>query len=202
MAILDTYRDERDGFVYKIAKMRDGRWWFAENFRFDSEESIGSSGVGVRSDDIRYDPNLFGRFYSLKAALQARPHCPLNWRLPDRKDWAKLVASYGGALHDEIPNSSRRYEGEPNICKALEGDGFSLVRGPFGHNGYEGNWGGDFRFAHFISATGPWDHSSGIRKIFGNNKPPHVWFISFSETAAFENPELMSFWFSVRYVRD
>ena len=84
-----TYTDPRDGYVYKVVKLLDGKWWFAENLRFEIQDSW------VYDNDPFHLDN-YGRLYTWKAAKLAIPD---GWALPDEKKWREMMLYYGAQKH-------------------------------------------------------------------------------------------------------
>ena len=202
-----TFTDTRDLLTYRIARLRDGRWWFTENFRHDSIEStiaapdIGTTRTGTDPD---YSPEKYGRLYSLKAAIASAPP---GWHVPSIVEWETLVSKYGGKLSTEIAYTLDQPHYE-QISKALVDDGFSLMRGGIAismdSSGrcVESKFLGSNCFATFLCATAPRGYVPWYLKPFMKREASFVWFVAFSQHQAFLNPENDNFWFSVRYIKD
>lgn len=99
-----TFTDTRDGQTYKTLKLKDGKTWMVQNFKFD---------VGEGCWHYDNDPKRgkeFGRLYSWEAAKKA---CPAGWRLPDmEEDWEVMIDLYGGFFNYHDPKSDLYNNGE------------------------------------------------------------------------------------------
>lgn len=111
-----TYKDPRDGQVYKTVVLPDGNTWLAENLNFDQGE-----GCWFYNNNPE-NGKRYGRLYSWAAAQWACP--PNGWFLPGKKEVLKLFSLYD----DE-------YAYEP----LLQGgkSGFDLLFGGTKYNGYD-----------------------------------------------------------------
>jgi uncharacterized protein (TIGR02145 family) len=79
-----TFIDERDMQSYKTVKIGE-TCWMAQNLNYETK--IGSS--CYHDSDSLCD--IYGRFYSLEAALQS---CPDGWKVPSLDDVENLISFY------------------------------------------------------------------------------------------------------------
>jgi len=75
-----------DGNIYRWKLMDDGNKWLVDNLRY---EASGSWIYPEESypEDIPYDPDLYGRFYTWEAARMACEALGDGWHLPTGFDW-------------------------------------------------------------------------------------------------------------------
>ena len=106
-----TLTDPRDGNIYKTVKLRDGRWWLAENLRYETHGSFPpdkkpDQDVLLTNPDQSYDWNRYGRLYVWEAAKKAAPP---GWHVPSDREWQKTLNAYGGfaPLHGDINPTGR-----------------------------------------------------------------------------------------------
>lgn len=79
-----TFTDLRDGSIYKVVKLRDGKWWFAENLRFKIKDSWCYA-------DNSENYSKHGLLYTWYAAIKA---CPNGCYIPSQEDWQKMMDQY------------------------------------------------------------------------------------------------------------
>lgn len=75
------FTDSRDGNIYTYVEI-DGKYWFAENLRYKTENSI-----KVR-DSLKEWTSGCGEFYPVAQALKV---CPEKWRLPTEEEIKTLI---------------------------------------------------------------------------------------------------------------
>jgi uncharacterized protein (TIGR02145 family) len=92
----ETFTDPRDGYSYKIVKLRDGNWWLAENLRYEMPGSFPADekpDENILATNPNYDYRKYGRLYTWDAAQKASPP---GWHLPSDREWKKMLKLYGG----------------------------------------------------------------------------------------------------------
>jgi uncharacterized protein (TIGR02145 family) len=104
-----TFTDVRDGYIYKTVKLRDGRWWLAENLRFHRAGSCPpdkNPTAAVLATHPQYNHARYGRLYTFDAAQHSTPY---GWHVPSDKEWQRVLNVYGGfgPLHGEIRATGR-----------------------------------------------------------------------------------------------
>ena len=100
------FTDSRDKKHYRIAKLKDGKTWMAENLTY---EVPGSWCYGNRNSNC----TKYGRLYTHAAALKA---CPQGWHLPTQKEWDNLIKAYGG-----YPLINRKSDGKEAYNALIRG---------------------------------------------------------------------------------
>lgn len=84
-----SFRDSRDGKVYKTVKIGD-QIWMAENLNYEVDNGYGS---WCYANEYRYCKK-YGRLYTYYAAMNA---CPSGWHLPSESEW-KILFDYVGGM--------------------------------------------------------------------------------------------------------
>jgi uncharacterized protein (TIGR02145 family) len=108
----EPFTDPRDGYSYKIVKLRDGNWWLAESLRYDMSGSFPADekpNETILATNPDYDWRKYGRLYTWAAAQKASPP---GWHLPSSREWKKMLKFYGG--HGEGLGNDK-YTGELKI---------------------------------------------------------------------------------------
>ena len=108
----DTFKDERDGKIYKIVKIGE-QIWFAENLNYESKNSWCYDN---KSDYC----SKYGRLYTWDNAKDA---CPKGWHVPNLKEWQQLISYLGG---DFVAGGLLLSGGDSKfnaICGGLRGTG-------------------------------------------------------------------------------
>lgn len=85
MESADFYTDSRDGQTYRTVRV-GAQIWMAQNMNYACPDSW----------NYENDPangRQYGRLYSWNGAHRA---CPPGWRIPDNRDWDRLVEDVGG----------------------------------------------------------------------------------------------------------
>jgi uncharacterized protein (TIGR02145 family) len=91
-----TFTDPRDGYTYKVVRLRDGKWWLAENLRYESSGSFPADekpSAEILKTNPNYDHRKYGRLYTWDAAQKASPP---GWHLPSDREWSNMLKAYGG----------------------------------------------------------------------------------------------------------
>jgi uncharacterized protein (TIGR02145 family) len=161
-----TFKDTRDGKVYKTVKIGT-QTWMAENLNYNVSGSkcYGEDGQAYNYDsgnvttltsaEIQSNCNKYGRLYDWNMAKKA---CPKGWHLPSNAEWDKLYRFADGTSGKESPYNYytaskylktkegwNDYEGESGNGEdrfgfsALPG-GLGYSDGDFLHVGYLGIW--------------------------------------------------------------
>lgn len=81
-----TFKDPRDGKIYRVAKIGN-QTWMAQNLNYDYKK--GKNGVFCPDDNC----DKYGRAYSWDIAKKV---CPAGWRLPSEAEFEKLIRAAGG----------------------------------------------------------------------------------------------------------
>jgi uncharacterized protein (TIGR02145 family) len=82
----DTLTDKRDGKIYKMVKMPDGKTWMAQNLNYQTDSSWCYGNAD--SNCVKY-----GRLYNWNTAKTA---CHSGWHLPTTNEWDGMVDAVGG----------------------------------------------------------------------------------------------------------
>ena len=103
---INTFKDSRDGQVYKYITLGT-QTWMAENVNFKT------------LDSWCYDDNVsnckkYGRLYTWEAALNA---CPDYWHLPSEEEWI-ILERYLGMTEEEVKIIQYRGEGMGSKLKS------------------------------------------------------------------------------------
>lgn len=97
----NTYlNDIRDGEVYRIELLKDGRLWMTENLRYESHNS-------VCYDNNQSNCKIYGRLYNWGEAITA---CPDGWHLPSDQEWDTMANFY----------KSKSYKGKSKFSSSFE----------------------------------------------------------------------------------
>lgn len=113
------YIDPRDNQTYKVVRLSDGKYWMAENLRFETNSGSWVFPQDQYPDGVAYEPHKYGRLYTWDAARAA---CPPGWRLPSDEEWRTMANLYGGNVDagSELARSKLIFGGESTF-NALHG---------------------------------------------------------------------------------
>jgi uncharacterized protein (TIGR02145 family) len=100
-----TYRDPRDGKVYKTVKI-GSQTWFAENLAYKTDNGCWAY------ENKESNVAEFGRLYTYETAKKVSPS---GWHLPSKKEFEILLHNIGGtglnAYRQLIPSGSSGFAG-------------------------------------------------------------------------------------------
>ena len=111
-----TFTDPRDGYSYRIVKLRDGNWWLAENLRYEMPDSFPADkkpDENILATNPDYDWRKYGRLYTWAAARKASP---LGWHLPSSREWKRMLKFYGG--HGEGLGNDKSTDDLPTLIRS------------------------------------------------------------------------------------
>ena len=145
-----TFKDSRDGHIYKTVKIGD-QVWMAENLAYQID------GAAWPVDDDENNVGKYGYFYKWETALDV---CPPGWRLPSKTDFETLIARYGGK---EAAYTALIENGSSGFSALLAG-----WRGSYG--GYSDKGG----MAAFWSSSKSWNHYRWALGFFSDEKSATV----------------------------
>jgi uncharacterized protein (TIGR02145 family) len=205
----DSFADARDGKIYKMIKMPDGKTWMAQNLNYQTDDSWcyedkaencakysakygrqykwdAAKKACLSEDNADYCAK-YGRLYKWDAAKKA---CPAGWRLPTGDERNGLVSAVGG---ESVAGKKLKSKS----CWDLRGDdigdgtddyGFSAL--PGGYRYSQGNF-------NSAGADGLWwtGTGSGADEAF-------FWSITFAYDNVYRNTSDRNDAYSVRCVRD
>jgi uncharacterized protein (TIGR02145 family) len=165
-----TFKDPRDGKVYKTVKIGD-QVWMAENLAYAAEGSkfYGEGGplafqkITLSKTEIKANGKKYGRLYDWKTAKKT---CPPGWHLPSKKELEILIAFTG----DEklAGKKLKAKSGWPDPKYGERFNGYKVTSGSgtddFGFAALPGGFGlSDGRFAR-VRFEGYWWSRSGLVK--------------------------------------
>ena len=139
---LETFKDPRDGKVYKTVQIGT-QVWMAENFAYLPEvgtENVsvyGYEGNSIKEAKATTSYKKYGALYSWEYAKKLAPE---GWRLATDADWQQLERAIGMTAEEANSKGWRGQNNEANLLK--EG-------GNFGFDVRFGGWRtdfGEFRF--------------------------------------------------------
>jgi uncharacterized protein (TIGR02145 family)/uncharacterized repeat protein (TIGR02543 family) len=146
--------DPRDCQPYRLVHLPDGRWWFAQNLRYGSADSLYTWQEAVTGSDTA-PPFTLGSDY-----LGPQGVCPEGWHVPTDLEWHRLGVSLGsGAATPSDPWAQgvlpqlltfRWYEAAPALRTANDATGFCWQPTPY--EGERGIGGGAVRHGALWSA--------------------------------------------------
>ena len=99
--------DVRDGNLYRIAEMPDGKMWMAENLKY-----VPLSGLSKCYRDKPENCEVYGRLYSWDNRANL---CPDGWKIPNMKsDWEPLEDEVGAGVLDERLKATNGWDSYDN----------------------------------------------------------------------------------------
>ena len=98
-----TFKDKRDGQVYKTVKIGN-QIWMAQNLNYAVDNGFGSWCY----DNEYKHCKKYGRLYTYRTAMNA---CPAGWHLPSNSEWQELVDYAGGEKGASYALRSKSFEG-------------------------------------------------------------------------------------------
>lgn len=125
-----TFKDLRDGQVYKWVRLKDGKKWMAQNLNFKTANS--SCYANQSANCTKY-----GQLYPWIDLIYEKA-CPAGWHLPTDEEWKKMVNYYGG--YAEGANAEAK--GQAAYAALIEDmdiefsatlGGFRVTKGSFHH---------------------------------------------------------------------
>ena len=158
-----TFKDPRDGKVYKTVKI-GSQTWFAENLTYKP-----SSGNYWAYDDNQSNVSKYGYLYDWETAKTV---CPAGWHLPTDDEWKTLINYLGGEIvagGKMKATTDWRYDAAGN---ATNESGFNALPAGIRSDGA-------FKIltlgARFWSST-PADSTSAWSRILGYGYGRVIWF--------------------------
>ena len=138
----NTFKDSRDGKVYKTVKIGE-QVWMAENLAYAP-----ASGNYWAYDNDDANVEIYGYLYDWQTAKNV---CPAGWHLPSDEEWTELTDYLGGNAGGKLKATGTIGSGTglwyaPNTgatnetgFTALPG-GYRYGDGAFDYVGYHGYW--------------------------------------------------------------
>jgi len=117
-----TFKDSRDGQIYKWVRLKDGKKWMAQNLNYKMTDSW-------CYDNKDSNCREYGRLYNWEAAKKA---CPSGWHLPSDDKWWKMTSYYGKA-HSYSKDNTEGNAGKAAYKALMKGGNtdFSALLGGF-----------------------------------------------------------------------
>jgi uncharacterized protein (TIGR02145 family) len=148
------FTDERDGKVYRTAKIGN-QTWMAWNLNYKTP-----SGSWCYNDSLSYCKK-YGRLYNWETAQKA---CPTGYHLPSREEWDSLAQAVGGEIMP-VDYGNIHWLGAGKKLKTKSGwnqngngtndFGFSAL--PSGTRGYDGKFSDVGNNGYYWTASRYWD---------------------------------------------
>jgi uncharacterized protein (TIGR02145 family) len=110
-----TFKDERDGQVYKWVKIGK-QIWMAQNMNYMTH-----NGCWSYNDDVK-NRNIYGLLYDFD---QIKEVCPKGWHVPNEQEWEELETTISSGTADLNAGTGKGY----NASCLLEGgeSGFNIL---------------------------------------------------------------------------
>ena len=173
-----TFKDSRDGKVYKTVKIGNQEW-MAENLAYEP-----SSGNYWGYDNNNSNVETYGYLYDWETACDV---CPDGWHLPTDAEWTELTDYLGENAGGKLKATGTGLWYDPNTGATNE-TGFTAL--PGGVRGGTGAFYGIGYYGYWWSAT---EGSAAIAWFRGM-------FYDGSDVLSYDNYKEVGF--SVRCVRD
>ena len=163
-----SFKDSRDGRIYKTVKIGD-QVWMAQNLNYGKAMRVTAKptvGQKYCLDNVLENCEQRGGLYTWEMALQS---CPKGWHLPTKAEWTKLVHNV-----TSICDNFESLEGECNgasvhesLLQAAKIDGVILGKDDFG---FGASPSGDISLKHYDEDGRPVDSVKHFRE---------PWYVAF-----------------------
>jgi len=143
-----TFKDSRDGKVYKTVKIGT-QWIMAENFSYKP-----SNGNYWAYDNNPINIDKYGYLYDWETAKTVAPK---GWHLPSKEEWEQFYKTLGNDV-------SKVYE----AIKSTGSSGFNSALSGYRHD--DGKFGYEGSTAHFWSSTAESEFNAWNFNFYGDDK--------------------------------
>jgi uncharacterized protein (TIGR02145 family) len=190
----NTFKDSRDGKVYKTVKIGN-QIWMAENLAYAP-----SSGNYWAYDNDDANVEIYGYLYDWQTALNV---CPTGWHMPSDEEWKELEMALGMSQAEaDNPGGRGTNEGSKLAGNAgLWADGALVNDEDFGTSGFTALPGGNRDYDGRFGGIGYYGYWWGAAEYYAG----YAWVRSMGYgyggvyRGSYGNEELG---FSVRCIRD
>jgi len=198
----NTFKDPRDGKVYKTVKIGD-QIWMAENLNYDVP------GSKCYNDDP-VNAEKYGRLYDWETAKKA---CPIGWHLPSNDEWQTLV-DFTGGLGIAGKKLKTKSGWNDNGCKTLADfvNNIGIAgKKPKTKNSWNDSDNGDDTYGFSALPSGVGDLNGNFRGIgycsywwsaTENDNYAYLWHISYDSEVVYDYYNDKDSLFSVRCLKD
>jgi len=94
---------DKDGNVYEVKKLADGKLWIVDNLKTDLPGSH-------CYEDKQSNCDKYGRLYTWNQAIEGCKQLGDGWKLPTNEDWQKMLKQYGGVRDDAEDGGKAAFE--------------------------------------------------------------------------------------------